>query len=238
MIKNQYFLFSLLVSLSSSIVPNPTEHEKLLAAIKSSHSNDVLRGLEAREQTKPQTRDISSLLSAAEKGLPPAQTVVTDASAAAQVVSAMAAASGNPSIALAAGGVAQAANIIEPILTSFQSGNTQNEDTALLQAATEAEQIAFSNSGIKSRLLAACVATGCFVFMGVKIWADCFSTNNATADEKAAALSTDAGVLTTAGSLGIGGLYYAITNKYNTDAQTQAKMITRAVSGHVAKSKG
>ena len=69
--------------------------------------------------------------------------------------------------------------------------------------------------------------------MGVKIWADCFSTENETADKRAAALATDSGVIVSAGSIGLGGFYYAVTNKYNNNAQTQAKMITRVVNRHI-----
>lgn len=233
MIKSRYLLFSFLISLSNSLVADPTDNEKLLTAIKSGHQANVIKHIETREQT--QQSKISALLSDVEKGLSEAETVAGDAGKAATVVSTIASATGNPSVAAAAGEVAVAANYIEPILEAVTSGNKQNEDSALLQAAQEAEQIALSTSGIKSRLLAAFVAAGCFTFMGVKIWADVFSTDNDTADKRAAALTTDAGVLATAGSLGLGGLYYAITNKYNNDAQTQAKMVKRVVNAHVTQ---
>ena len=91
---------------------------------------------------------MSALLSAVEQGLPHAQTVATEAGVAAQIVSTVAAASGNPSVAAVASGVAATPAAIEPVLASFESGNAQSEDAALLQAAQEAENTALASSGI------------------------------------------------------------------------------------------
>lgn len=238
MMKNQFLLFSFLLVASNLFIANPTDHEKLLAAIKAGHKTEILNGIEARERAaKSKTRDMSALLSAVEEGLPQAQTVATEAGAAAQIVSTVTAASGNQSVASVASGVAAASAAIEPVLASFESGNAQSEDAALLQAAQEGEKTALASSGIGSRLLAAGVAAGCIAFVGIKVWADCFSTDNATAQQRAAALATDSGVIVPFSTLGLGSLYYAVTNKYNTSVQTQAKMINRVVKGHVAELK-